>query len=680
MSAFRPSNARPVSSQAPPTASVSDFLAPSSNAGSVAPPSTSYAQLVKVVLRRRNRNLLALTGAATLGALYVGVFDLRELTSSLFNILPVLLFGPVAFLGSLPVIVLRKQTLTTGRSPLPTRAARLNQLGERSSAVVFLAYLLSTAFLHVAYVWCAGYSSRDAKLGVFFFHEGRDAWQVNERRILLGLLHVFLAAFATVQHVSTDRSQVKFDDDTTLTIPARLSARAGQRFSAAARSTVTAVLSFWIGYILFRRPILRFFLVHIAGSWARPHLWSMMRYNGAYSVTLAARALSSTLLHFLVWEAAHVCFEVYATQPMTVSQFGSNPNQSLLSGLRSQDAYYQHFAYLELALLTLTDSTRRQAIFKDVKPGSTTAGAWNEISRECLLLIGTELQRAKGRGALPRPAAASSASGYSGQQEQNESPNRTAVRNEDVFLRARPSFFDKLASTAVSSSPSTLGSSPAAQALVAASRGPAAEEAKQAVSTAVAATSSAISRVPSILQSSSLVPSSLISDKPSVPAILPDDVAPVVGFEQKVAKFVPGVWRNKLFAIRMESRAGRCVPRRREVVRAVQALSNLICASLTEDPYGVAQRDIPKILEAFVRYLNVIDGLASQLTVLAEETPGGKEEQEKARHVVEREVGEVQTALRAGAKAILAEFGQYLGDFRFPSSIATQLQVLVDYS
>lgn len=40
----------------------------------------------------------------------------------------------------------------------------------------------------------------------------------------------------------------------------------------------------------------------------------MMRYNGAMSLTLAARAFSSTLFLFLVIEATHVLFEVYATQ------------------------------------------------------------------------------------------------------------------------------------------------------------------------------------------------------------------------------------------------------------------------------------------------------------------------------------------------------------------------------
>lgn len=72
------------------------------------------------------------------------------------------------------------------------------------------------------------------------------------------------------------------------------------------------------------------------------------------------------------------------------------------------------------------------------------------------------------------------------------------------------------------------------------------------------------------------------------------------------------------------------------------ALSNLICASLKEDPYGVTQRDIPKVLEAFVRYLSVLDALAESLQAMAEKALGGAEEREKARAVVEREVGEVQ--------------------------------------
>lgn len=62
----------------------------------------------------------------------------------------------------------------------------------------------------------------------------------------------------------------------------------------------------------------------------------------------------------------------------------------------------QYFAFLELATLSAEDAARRKSIFVDIKTEGGTGGAWHDLSRECLKLIGTELQRAKGRGVLPR--------------------------------------------------------------------------------------------------------------------------------------------------------------------------------------------------------------------------------------------------------------------------------------
>lgn len=48
------------------------------------------------------------------------------------------------------------------------------------------------------------------------------------------------------------------------------------------------------------------------------------------------------------------------------------------------------------------------------------------------------------------------------------------------------------------------------------------------------------------------------------------------------------------------------------------AIANLICASLREDPYGVAQGDIPKVLEAFVLYLMELEKLTRVLLASVE--------------------------------------------------------------
>ena len=119
----------------------------------------------------------------------------------------------------------------------------MSQLQKRSITLpIFVAYLLSAVTLHFAYIWAASWASRDARLGWFFFHQGcvdlllmsykprmlttssptrvcsRDAWQLNERRLVLSLVHLSLAAWATVKHVLEDRSQVEFDDDSDVSI------------------------------------------------------------------------------------------------------------------------------------------------------------------------------------------------------------------------------------------------------------------------------------------------------------------------------------------------------------------------------------------------------------------------------------------------------------------------------
>ncbi|GAA6012085.1 hypothetical protein JCM11491_001745 [Sporobolomyces phaffii] len=682
MSAFR-SSAGARDAQAPPTASVSDFLStPRSN---ISTPSTeSYAALCKVVLARRIRNMLSLTAAASYAALLVAVFDPRELPGSLVNFLPVLLFAPVAFLGTLPLFVLRKRTISLPRPPRATRFAQYSQLRERSTLTVFLTYLSGAAMFHLAYVWCTGYTSKNPNLGFTFYHQGRDTWQVNERRITLALFHAFLAAFATVHHVVEERSQVVFDDDASLAIPVRLGRKAIARLRSVVRTSGIAFVAFWSCYVVLRRPILRFILVHFAGSWARPHLYTLMRHSGAYSFTLALRAVATSFLFSAMWEATHVIFEVYTTQPMSVSQFGSNPNQSLLSGLRSKEPYFQQFAFLEFQLLTLTSKDRRESIFKDVKrsSGGSGGGAWSELSRECLVLIGTELQRAKGRGRLPvtvtgfdstRPSSSSSSN------EPNQKPSNVKTGDE-IFVPTRSTLFDELASTASNSSPSAnVPSLSAAASTVLGSK------ATSAISSAVSnAQTTLVSRVPSILQTGAASDDGR-GGRESAPASAPtmqaEDVPQVVGSEGRIAKWVPGPLRETLFGISPEYTVTRCLPRVGETVCAIQALSNLTCASLKEDPYGVAQRDIPKILEGFVRYLTVLDGLEKEFDISASrsrERDGG-ERAERWSEIERKTVGVVQDALRHGARAILTEFSPYLSEFRFPTQIASQLQLLVDW-
>jgi nucleoporin NDC1 len=65
----------------------------------------------------------------------------------------------------------------------------------------------------------------------------------------------------------------------------------------------------------------------------------------------------------------------------------------------------------------------------------------------------------------------------------------------------------------------------------------------------------------------------------------------------------------------------------------VIVLANLICASLREDPYGVAQGDIPKVLEAFVLYLMELEKVRKGLMSSVESLGVEEEKEEMAREI-----------------------------------------------
>ena len=135
-------------------------------------------------------------------------------------------------------------------------------------------------------------------------------------------------------------------------------------------------------------------------------------------------------------------------------------------------------------------------------------------------------------------------------------------------------------------------------------------------------------------------------------------------------------------------------------------LSHYVCASLTEDQYGVVQRDIPKILEAMVRFLGEVDKwraeilATSSLTVtpasvdsspsassatadgspqrpkpISNQDPRAEEEWLKANAVLT----ELSDGLRESIGRITRTFGDKLMAFRFPPAVASGVQAFMDY-
>ena len=110
-------------------------------------------------------------------------------------------------------------------------------------------------------------------------------------------------------------------------------------------------------------------------------------------------------------------------------------------------------------------------------------------------------------------------------------------------------------------------------------------------------------------------------------------------------------------------------------------LSAIICTSLSEDTYGAVQSKIPQILEAFVRFLDEIDVLSSQLSSQLPSTTqtsgtatgtGGTTEEEEIRKALDALVP-LREALKEGLADVVRTFRDKLGAFVFPVRVARRL-------
>lgn len=135
-------------------------------------------------------------------------------------------------------------------------------------------------------------------------------------------------------------------------------------------------------------------------------------------------------------------------------------------------------------------------------------------------------------------------------------------------------------------------------------------------------------------------------------------------------------------------------------------LANLTAYSLTEDAYGVVQRDLPRVLEALLSFLTALEAYALELEKEASNNhTSTSSTDEMSRYLYTRKqkesdaIGELigplltgtqllaclilsltprYTALRGGIKLIAGAFGGRLESFRFPPATAEQLQAIVD--
>jgi len=147
-------------------------------------------------------------------------------------------------------------------------------------------------------------------------------------------------------------------------------------------------------------------------------------------------------------------------------------------------------------------------------------------------------------------------------------------------------------------------------------------------------------------------------------------------------------WRRE----RVNKAVEMCLPNRHLDALAVSALSHLVCASLTEDRYGIVQRDIPKVIEALLSFLTAIEEYQVEVNAMCPPLAQEDSQELSAKETATRErltieigrasdvLSEVGDALKEGIVQIARTFGDKLAAFKFPSRTAQKLQGFVDYA
>ncbi|KAJ2916680.1 hypothetical protein MD484_g3740, partial [Candolleomyces efflorescens] len=693
---------------------------------SLPPASQTYEPLVKSVLRYRLSRVfvqaaLLCWAVNTVWAVW-HLGGLSELGLGGVLVTPfkfTTLFGGASLWISAvtPIIVLRKLFLTPTRTPSSSPQSTLSSaLTKKSTQPALVAYALSSvavAFLHV-------YVQTDADGLSVFVKSKKHPQYLNGKFLFLVVSQLVVSLSFLFRNILKDRFAFRWVGMSSRS-PSPILEIVVSFFVAVVSTTACIPLaSFLFGFgrmvvlpVLYQLPFIPVFL--------RPFTAHFLLKRGPYTlalpfmhVGLLARAWFVGLTTLFLWESAEVMFEGIISEPVPVTTSSSTPASTitlLVSGITSSDPIMKYFAYAELARVTMggtaSAQAHRQALFgNDSKGGSAL---WGVFVREALVVLGKDYQVLVRRGAPPPPPAptstpkANSGSGFAPFSSTFGSsttglPSTPAKKPQDPF--GTPLHLLKPTHSILKSSSNRRGMSPVLATF--GSDGPL----EKAVERVVDAQS-----VPELFRSvsASTSPSTILSTSQAVstPTAKPA-AAPSPGFTSKLTNallarvevvygmYAPEFVKEEVGRVgrwwrweRVGRRVDVCWVGMREVDRVVlDVLTSLVCASLTEDTYGVVQRDLPKIIEAIVSFLFAVEDAQAELLKgivppdAGANTDGGEgadDEEREEREKGSEAVSYVGDALKDSLARIVRTFGDRLTAFRFPPRVAGKVQGFMDF-
>ncbi|KAF8344848.1 nucleoporin protein Ndc1-Nup [Amanita rubescens] len=648
-----------------------------------------------------------------------------------FYPLTLLLAGATWLVAALPAIVIRKTYLTTTPTPAASPSSLLKSaLSKPSTSRSTATYLLSSILILLLHVIFDG----DAKLRLFvkskfvyFFsslvyaHSGhrKHPLYLNPRLIYLIFSQAAIALIYTFRNILLDRFVFRFSPSSsprplisTFTI---LHALVICTILATLSTPLTCIafgLSRFALPLLYRAPLLPYILKPFTAHFIRGS-WTL--FLPLHHFPLLVRGWSIAYTTLLTWESASLLFELSTSQPITVSHLTADSNVALISGISTSTSPFPFhvFAYLELRNAASSQhppsTALRSSLFSDQKYAPSL---WSHLVRQSLLLLGHDFQALLHRGQPPPPSPASSATQPS-DAAKKAGPTTPFPSTPIKFVSTSSSAFKPLGSstgpTGQQQRPSW--ATPArAVAECLASDGPLA----RAVEEGTDEVEEVVGKVPELFRS--VLRSSTPAKREGAP--LP---AAAAAKQNGGDGMGGGVFNNYEWWTRerVHKLVENGVSNKDLDLVVFDMLSHYVCASLTEDQYGVVQRDIPKILEAMIRFLREVDKWRAEILAASSSPASGtaaaanvspsnstttttttdspsrpanadadanansksKEDQqaEEERAKANAILTELSDGLRESIGRIVRTFGNKLMAFKFPPVVASGVQGFMDY-
>lgn len=495
-------------------------------------------------------------------------------------------------------------------------------------------YSLSSLFFVEIYIWSAPVHANMAMVDPGKSYERS---RLNERPIYLRSMFLILALVQTVLHLSFDYDRLSI----TCKMPkisSNASQSSSQDTSALIRSimevakhslfTITTVsLLGPISYLLFfRRPAWRWTYA------VAKHIFTLPKTSRPptfppYLAGLVGHFFFSGFMLLVLWQAVNRSFSYFAAaaplkKDTPLTSDSSDPNGSLLAGLKAKKELPRNMAFWELAIIADGFATRRTTLFSEIdrKGGST----WSQILVVCL----AELQALVARLDGTQAQAATRDLPKQPQEPARTLPKISASIKQDNILSASPSrgITSKLGSYVKSNG--------------------------QAQGTSVSP------RAKRLMQ---LGTDALLSEQRQEELSRKNLTRQANSFLLDMLHYHPARLLRQTYARTTNSVVlGSPYGNLNIIVNAARALARLATASLKEDKYGRVQSDVGNMIRVYTSTLQSIKDYMQNTSEHWTDVEFASYVHEKGRMTAE--VKEVVESLIVGLRSLINEFGEFRED------------------